>query len=59
MPHVLVIVAQAYAAIGAVVAAWFLLFGIERMDPARHAFAFRPLLSPGVMLLWPLIVLKR
>lgn len=59
MPHVLVIAAQAYIVIGAIVAAWFLLFGVERMRAARQAFAFRPLLIPGAMLLWPLIVLKR
>ncbi len=59
MPHMLVIAAEAYVAIGAMVAVWFLFFGIERMEAARGAYAFRPLLIPGAVLLWPLIVLKR
>jgi hypothetical protein len=47
----------AYAALGAVVALAFLTVGIERVDPAaRGAYAFRPLLLPGVILLWPLVL---
>ena len=44
---------------GAVVAIVFLLFGIDRvMASARGAYAFRPLLVPGVILLWPLVLLR-
>lgn len=47
----------AYAALGAVVALAFLTVGIERIDPAaRGAYAFRPLLLPGLILLWPLVL---
>lgn len=47
----------AYAALGAAVALAFLVFGIERIDPAaRGAYAFRPLLVPGLVLLWPLVL---
>lgn len=47
----------AYAALGAAVALAFLVFGIERIDPAaRGAYAFRPLLLPGLILLWPLVL---
>ena len=47
----------AYAALGAAVALAFLTVGIERVDPAaRGAHAFRPLLVPGLVLLWPLVL---
>ena len=46
--------AKIYAAIGAVVAVVFLIFGIDRVDPGAHgAYAFRPLLAPGIIVLWP------
>lgn len=47
----------AYGALGAAVALAFLTVGIERIDPAaRGAYAFRPLLVPGLVLLWPLVL---
>ena len=47
----------AYPALGAAVALAFLTVGIERVDPAaRGAHAFRPLLVPGLVLLWPLVL---
>ncbi len=46
-----------YAAIGSTVAASFLLFGIDRIDDGAHGtYAFRPLLFPGLVLLWPFIL---
>jgi hypothetical protein len=37
----------------------FILFGIDRVDPAaRGAHAFRPLLLPGFMLIWPLAIVR-
>jgi hypothetical protein len=51
--------AELYAIIGAVVAVWFLLFRLDPFDPAaRGAYAFRPLLIPGLVLLWPLVLLR-
>ncbi len=48
-----------YAAIGAMVAVVFLLWGIDRIDPgARGGYAFRPLLFPGLVLLWPFVLLR-
>ena len=45
-----------YATIGAALALVFLLWGIDRIDPAaRGAYAFRPLLLPGMVLLWPVV----
>jgi hypothetical protein len=44
-----------YACCGGVVAVAFLAFGLDRIDPSAHRrYAFRPLLVPGLMLLWPL-----
>ncbi|MEM8870168.1 MAG: hypothetical protein AAGB10_00195 [Pseudomonadota bacterium] len=43
--------------VGATVAAVFLTIGIDRIDEdARGTYIFRPLLVPGVLLLWPLVV---
>ena len=43
--------------IGAFVAAVFLTFGIDRIDEdARGAYVFRPLLVPGILLIWPLVL---
>lgn len=53
----IVIVLQAWGIIGAMTAAVFLTVGIERVDEdARGAYIFRPLLIPGVLLIWPLIL---
>lgn len=51
--------ASVYAAIGVAVGLAFLLRGIERFDPAAiGAHAFRPLLLPGLALLWPLVLAR-
>ena len=48
---------EIYAAIGAIVTAAFLFVGLDRIDPsARGAYAFRPLVIPGAILLWPLVL---
>lgn len=48
-----------YAAIGAVVAVAFLLWGIDRVDPAAHgSYAVRPMLFPGLLLLWPYVLIR-
>ena len=53
----LLLAAKLYAAAGALVAVLFLLFGLERVTPeARGSWAFRPLLAPGLVLLWPLVL---
>ncbi len=56
MGHSIVLAIQAYGALGAVVAAWFLLLRIEADPMAQGAYAFRPLLLPGLVLLWPLVL---
>ena len=48
-----------YGAVGFVVGVAFLFLGIGRVDPAaRGAYAFRPLLLPGLMMLWPFVLLR-
>jgi hypothetical protein len=45
-----------YGALGLLLAAAFLLWGIDRIDPAANgAYAFRPLLIPGIVLVWPVV----
>lgn len=49
--------AEAYALIGLAVAAVFLLWGADRVEPnLRGAWVVRPLLVPGCVLLWPLVL---
>jgi hypothetical protein len=48
---------RVWGGIGACVAAVFLTIGIERIDEdARGAYVFRPLLVPGVLVIWPLVL---
>ena len=48
-----------YLAAGVVIGAAFLFLGIDRVDPAaRGAYAFRPLLLPGLTLLWPFVAAR-
>jgi hypothetical protein len=57
LASVLIQVAQAYLWAGAAVAAAFLLWGVDRIDPsARRAYLFRLLALPGVVGLWPLVL---
>lgn len=49
--------ARTYALIGLAVAAAFLMFGISRVaHGARGSWVFRPLLIPGVVLIWPIVL---
>ncbi|MEX3017555.1 hypothetical protein [Gymnodinialimonas hymeniacidonis] len=53
----LIWLAQGYCMIGAVVALAFLTIGMDRIDEdARGAYAFRPLLVPAILLIWPLVL---
>lgn len=48
-----------YGAIGAVIAVVFLLWGFGRVDEASHgAWLVRPLLIPGLVILWPMVLLR-
>ncbi len=49
--------AKIWCGIGALVAVVFLTFGIDRIDEdADGAYVFRPLLVPGVLLIWPMVL---
>ncbi|EFO34133.1 conserved hypothetical protein [Roseibium sp. TrichSKD4] len=55
----LVMWVQYYLYVGAGVALVFLLFGMDRIDASAHgSYAFRPLLIPGICLLWPLVLYR-
>ena len=53
----LVTLVQIWSAVGIAVAALFLTIGLRQIDEdARGAIAFRPLLVPGILVLWPLVL---
>ena len=53
----IVLLGTVYLYVGAAVAVVFLLFGIGRIDEnAQDAWVFRPLIIPGVLLIWPLVL---
>jgi hypothetical protein len=57
--HILYYAALGYGLAGLVVCLVFLAFGLERVDAAaRGAYAFRALLLPGCVLLWPLVLVR-
>ncbi len=48
---------EVYGGAGLVVALAFLAFGMDRVDEsAAGAYAVRPLLLPGLVMLWPLVL---
>ena len=55
MVEIVVMVGQVYAALGIVFALAFVVFGVERVDPAARGgtWGFRLLIVPGVATLWP------
>lgn len=55
--EVLLMALRIWGSIGALVAVAFLTIGIDRIDDdARGAYAFRPLLIPGILVIWPLVL---
>lgn len=53
----LIMALQAWGIAGACVAVVFLSVGLDRIDADAHgAYVFRPLLIPGVLLIWPLVL---
>ncbi|MBL8878704.1 MAG: hypothetical protein JNG88_06240 [Phycisphaerales bacterium] len=49
-----------YAAIGAAFGILFAWRGVDRIDPAAHgaSWTFRLLILPGVIALWPLLMMR-
>ena len=55
--ELIVMLGQFWAIAGVLVALPFLIFGMDRIDEdARGAYVFRPLLVPGIILIWPLVL---
>ncbi|MEP3784570.1 hypothetical protein [Ascidiaceihabitans sp.] len=55
--ELIVALARIWGWVGAAVALAFLTIGIDRIDEdAQGAYVFRPLLIPGILLLWPLVL---
>jgi len=47
-----------YAAIGAVTAVAFALFGVRRVQPASVSAGARILILPGALALWPYVLFR-
>ena len=57
MTAALILIGQVYLGLGLALAAVFLTWGIGRVEPqARGSYLFRPLLVPGCVLIWPLVL---
>ncbi len=57
MASTLVFVGELWLWIGAAVSVVFLTIGIDRIDEdAQGTYLFRPLLIPGILLIWPLVL---
>jgi len=57
--EMLILAAQVYAAVGVAVALAFAVAGIGRVEPqARGAYAFRLVVLPGLVLLWPVVAAR-
>ncbi|WP_298295510.1 hypothetical protein [uncultured Litoreibacter sp.] len=55
--ELILMVVKIWGGIGALVAVAFLTFGMDRLDEdAQGAYVFRPLIVPGVLLIWPLVL---
>ncbi len=55
----IILIAQIYAAIGLVVALAFVTVGLGRVElAARGAFLFRLQIIPGLLLLWPIVIVR-
>lgn len=49
-----------YLLCGVGFASWFMVRGLERLDPAARGsgWGFRALIAPGIVALWPIIAAK-
>ncbi|MEP5759019.1 MAG: hypothetical protein ABJ327_06875 [Litoreibacter sp.] len=55
--ELILLFAKIWTGFGALVALVFLSFGIDGIDEdAQGAYVFRPLLVPGILLIWPLVL---
>ncbi len=55
--ELILLIVKIWGGLGMLVAIPFLAFGMDRLDEdARGAYVFRPLLVPGIILIWPLVL---
>ena len=55
----IILIAQIYCVIGLVVALAFITIGLGRIElAARGAFLFRLQIIPGLILLWPIVIVR-
>jgi len=55
--ELIILIVKLWGSAGALVAVAFLTFGMDQIDEdARGAYVFRPLIVPGVLLIWPLVL---
>lgn len=53
----IIMLVKGWAYIGLAVSVPFIFWGIDRVDgSAKDAYAFRPLLIPGIIVIWPLVL---
>ncbi len=60
LAELLVATAGLYSGIGLAFALWFVISGIDRLDPAARGAGpfFRALILPGAAALWPMLLLR-
>ena len=60
LARIIVVVLSSYLGIGLLFAVPFVLFGVERVDPAARGatWGFRLLILPGAAALWPLLLVR-
>jgi hypothetical protein len=59
IPQALYVATIAYSSVGLLIAVLFLIVSLDRLDPsAQGRIAFRPLLVPGLVLLWPYVLVR-
>ncbi len=55
--EIILLIAEWYLYAGAVVALAFIVYGVDKIDEAAHGtFLFRVLILPGLIGLWPLVL---
>lgn len=57
---IILLVLTIHLGVGLLWAPWFLARGIARLDPAARgsSIAFRLLIAPGVVALWPVLLVR-
>ncbi len=57
--EIIILIAQIYCVIGFIVAVVFITVGLGRVErAARKAYLFRLQILPGLILLWPIVIVR-